>query len=106
MLKLFTVYDSKTESYIQPFYELTTAAAVRAFTSAANSKNHAFNNNGSDYTLFEIGTFDQATAKLTPLDVPISLGLAINMHYRQDDPLNNPMQSPAPTPLHRSESTG
>jgi len=77
MLKLFTVYDSKTEAFIQPFYELTTAAALRSFAEAANTEKHAFSKSGADYTLFELGTFDQTNAKFAILDAPINLGLAL-----------------------------
>lgn len=77
MLKLFSVYDSQTESFIQPFYSLTTASAIRSFTQAANDADHQFKQFGADFTLFELGEFDQSTAKFTLLPTPKSLGLAL-----------------------------
>lgn len=77
MLKMFTVYDSKAEAFIQPFYEQTTASAQRAFSNAANNETHQFAMHGGDYTLFELGIFDQESGLTTLLPSMINLGLAI-----------------------------
>lgn len=61
LLKMFSVYDSKAEAYLQPFYANTTALAVRMFTSACNNPEQDFNKYAADYTLFEIGTFETDT---------------------------------------------
>lgn len=79
MLRMFTVYDSKSEAFLKPFYELATGAAVRSFETAANKEGHDFHRHGADYTLFELGTFDPGTAKFEILETPINLGLAITM---------------------------
>lgn len=62
MIKIFTVYDEKAEAYLQPFYMKTTAEAQRAIADCANDENHNFCRHASDYTLFELGTFDESTA--------------------------------------------
>jgi len=84
VLKIFTVYDSKTEAFIQPFYAQATGAAIRSFETAANKEGHDFQQHGGDYTLFELGQFDQATGKISTLEVPINLGLAITFTTRHD----------------------
>lgn len=92
-MKLFTVHDSKAEAFIVPFYERTTGLAVRAFTQAANEPDHQFNKFPSDYTLFELGNFDELTAEIEMLATPKALGLAVNFIEHT---------TPA-TPIHRTE---
>lgn len=77
MLKIFTVYDSKAEAYLQPFYAQATGAAVRMFESAAKDPEHHFHKHAGDYTLFELGSFDEQTGKLEQLPNHINLGNAI-----------------------------
>lgn len=58
ILKIFTVYDSKAEAYLPPFFSATRGLALRSFTDAVNTAGHAFNRYAEDYTLFEVGEFD------------------------------------------------
>lgn len=76
LLKMFTVYDSKAEAYLPPFYLAASGQAVRTFADTANDPNHAFGKHPSDYTLFEIGVFDDQHASFNILDAKISLGTA------------------------------
>lgn len=76
-LKIFTVYDSKAEGFIQPFFSPTTATAIRSFESACNDQGHEFYRYGADYTLFELGEFCQDTAEFNVHPTPVSLGLAV-----------------------------
>ncbi len=75
--KIFTVYDSKAEAYTTPFFSQTTATAIRAFTQAANEVDHDFNRYAADYTLFELGLWDDQTADITTHITLINLGTAI-----------------------------
>lgn len=60
-LKIFTVYDSKTEAYMQPQFMQSTGQALRAFEDAVNDESHPFHKHAADFTLFELGTFDDQT---------------------------------------------
>lgn len=77
MLKIFTVFDSKAEAALAPFTTISTGTAVRSFEAAANEEGHDFKKYGADYTLFELGTFDEHTMKIELLPTPLNLGLAI-----------------------------
>lgn len=79
MKKVFSVYDSKAEAYLQPFFTDSTGLAIRAFETAANNEKHEFNRYAGDYTLFEIGIYDEQTAELEALTQYINLGLALEM---------------------------
>lgn len=75
-LKMFTVFDSKAAAFLQPFFAPTTAVAIRSFSQAARTQGHDFNQYAEDYTLFELGEFDQETAKIMLRDTPTSICLA------------------------------
>jgi len=75
--KIFTVFDSKTEAFLQPFFMPAKGAAIRAFTDLANDKNHNFGKYPEDFILFERGSYDDSTAKFELNKAPVSLGIAI-----------------------------
>lgn len=74
--KFFTVYDSKTEVYLQPFLMQTKGAAIRAFADTVNDQSSQFAKHPEDFTLFEIGEYDDTTANMIAYDVKQPLGLA------------------------------
>lgn len=76
-LKIFTVYDSKVEAYLQPFFMRSKGEALRAWTASIADEKTGFHTNPEDYTLFEIGDYDDKTAKISTHLTPISLGTAL-----------------------------
>lgn len=76
---IFTVFDSKTEAYLPPFYAQSKGAALRSFMDAVGDNSHEFAKHAEDYTLFYLGTFDDSTAKFTMNATPQSLGVAIEL---------------------------
>lgn len=77
MTKIFSIHDSKAEAYLAPFFEATAGTAVRRFETAINDETSPFNKYPGDYTLFEIGEWDEQTATLTNHKTDINLGSAI-----------------------------
>lgn len=85
-IKLFVVYDSKTESYGVPFFRDFTANALREWSEVASNKSEKQNQIAkfpSDFTLFEIGEFDQITGQVHLYDAKFSHGLA-SEHIKSD----------------------
>lgn len=66
LLIAYTVWDSAAEAYIQPFWATNNAVAIRSFHGACTDSGHDFNKHAQDYTLFRLGTFDQAKGNLEP----------------------------------------
>ncbi len=62
IMKIFSVYDSKAEAYLPPFFFASTGQAVRAFADNCNEENSMLCKHPEDYTLFELGTWDDANA--------------------------------------------
>lgn len=78
-LKLYSVYDSKVSAYLQPQVLRSKGEAIRSFGAACNTKDHNFYLYAEDYTLFEIGDWDEETCSVTLHLTPISLGKAIEI---------------------------
>ncbi len=76
-LLAFSIYDSKAEAYLQPFFSQTIGTALRDFEAAVNTEDHQFAKYAADYTLFHLGDFDQGNAEFNLLPSPINLGCAI-----------------------------
>jgi len=74
---IFTVYDSKAAAYLQPFFSQTKGTAIRNFSDAVNDAQHHFSRHAEDYTLFELGHFDDQDAKFHLHETPESIGVAI-----------------------------
>lgn len=77
VVKIFSIYDSKVEAFMQPFFMASKGAALRAFTELVNDKTTTISKNPEDYTLFEIGSFDDANGQVDKVITPVSLGIAI-----------------------------
>ena len=75
--KIFTVYDAKSEAYLPPFFVRSLGEATRSFSDACNDTKHDFFRHSSDFTLFELGSFDELTGILTPLPSPVARGNAV-----------------------------
>lgn len=100
ILKMFTVYDSKTEAYLPPIYHRSRGEALRAFEATTNMDDHQFNKYPADFTLFEIGEFDDSTCTIETLSAHINLGKALEFLKFQEplpfdpEPVNHLTQKP------------
>jgi len=77
MLKVFSVYDSKAEAYLQPFFCVNRAVGIRNFSAAAGDPSSGFCRHAADYTLFEIGDFNPVSGVIDCYDSFVSLGTAL-----------------------------
>lgn len=77
ILKIFGIYDSKAEAFLSPFYMKSIGEAERAIRTLVNDESHNFHKFAEDFTLFELGTFNDANAKFELLNTPHSIGLLL-----------------------------
>lgn len=77
-LQVFSIRDTKAEAYMRPFFLQTKGLALRTFIELANNQGEDMHKHAGDYHLFHIGTYDDSTGKLTPLEVKENLGCAID----------------------------
>lgn len=83
-IKMFAVHDSKAEAYLQPFSMRSKGEAIRAFQNSVNDPQTQFNKYPADFTLFEIGEYDELTGQIIPSN-KIALGNAIE--YKKTVPM-------------------
>lgn len=76
-LYVFTVYDSAAEVFMHPFYMQSRATAIRAFRDTIERPDHQFAKHPADFTLMEIGTYDDSTGLFTQLQAKENLGTAL-----------------------------
>lgn len=72
-LKIYSVYDSKVGAYLPPFFLRSEGEAIRSFTHAATSDEHTFAKHPSDYTLFDLGEYDDETGSIDTPASPIRI---------------------------------
>lgn len=86
--RMFTIHDQKAEAFLPPFILPQAGQAIRTFSDCVNSDDHQFSKHPGDYTLLEIGMFDDSTGGLDPYPVPKSLGTGVE--FVANEPLNTP----------------
>ena len=77
ILKIFSVYDAKAEAYIQPMFFHSRGQAIRAFTDTANDPSSQLCRHAGDFTLFELGDFDDSTGIVQMAEHASNLGKAL-----------------------------
>ncbi len=75
--RIFVVFDSKARAYLPPFFMPEAGQAVRVFADMCKDSSHAFGKHPEDYTLFEIGTFDDREGRLLQLKASITHGVGL-----------------------------
>lgn len=58
-MKIFSIYDAAVETYLNPFFAKTMGSAIRSFSDGVNDETTMFNKHANDYTLYQIGEFDE-----------------------------------------------
>lgn len=76
-MKVYSVRDSKAESYGTPIFLPTDGLALRAFEDQVQREGSPLYDHPEDFCLFLLGTFDEHTGRLEPLEQPKSLGQAV-----------------------------
>lgn len=75
--KIYLIYDAKAEAYFPPFFLHNEGLAIRTFSQCVNSGSHPIGKNPEDFTLFEVGDFDDNKGTFKIYDAARSLGLAL-----------------------------
>lgn len=80
-MMIYAIYDSKTEIYSQPHFLINKGTASRAWADAANDPQSPFSKHPADYTMFEIGHYNDITGNITMHQAKIPIGSALE--FRQ-----------------------
>lgn len=77
LIKIFAIRDAKALAFGQPFFSQTKGTAIRSFQETVNDPNSPFHKYPDDYSLFEIGIFDDEKGTIEALDIPQVIGNAL-----------------------------
>jgi len=61
---IYSINDNKAQAYLPPFFLHNKNIAIRHFADCVKDKNHQFAKNPEDYSLWEIGEFDDNTGEI------------------------------------------
>lgn len=78
-LKIYSIRDAKAEIYNAPFFQKTHGEAERNFTQLVNDEKSTVAKFPEDFDLYFLGTYDDNTGKVQPLDTPQHMLKAINI---------------------------
>ena len=81
LLKMFSVFDAKADAFLPPFFLHNNGLALRTFGDACNMKDHQFGKHPEDYTLFELGAFEDGSGTLKYTKRLSRLGLALSLLF-------------------------
>ncbi len=70
VLKMFTIYDRKSAIHQPPAYCHSVGHAMRVFMTVFRDPKSVFFQFPEDFQIFEVGSFDDRCAKLTPIGAP------------------------------------
>lgn len=87
ILKVFAVYDSKVQAYMAPFFMRTRGEAARSWEGVVNKPDTAFCAHPADFTLFEVGEYDDSNGRLTSLNVFVPVGTALEFKKAPEAPI-------------------
>lgn len=91
-LNIYTVYDTKAQAYLAPYFMHADGMAIREFSNAVNNERHHFSRNPEDYILFSIGVFDDNTAEIksaTPQTLGSGHHFVKNEHTNPTEEINS-----------------
>lgn len=86
--KLYVVYDEKALVYKYPQFQRSAGEAIRSFTLAVQDQNTEIGKFPEDFTLYEVGAFDDQNAQFESLPNPVNLGKGLQ-YVRTLDSSNN-----------------
>ena len=70
MLNVYSVYDSKAQTYNVPFFMKQDGQALRAFIDLVNNPQTDVAKHPEDYALFLLGSFDDEDGVIDPVQQP------------------------------------
>lgn len=81
-LKVFTIRDSKAETFGQPFFQKTHGEAERNFTQLAKDPKSTINTFPEDFDLYYLGIYDDQKGTFGALETPQHVVKAVEVRDR------------------------
>lgn len=83
-MKLYSIYDCKSETYTAPTLNPARGQAIRSFSDAINGKgvdsaSNVLSSHPEDFTLFELGEYDINTGEITVYDTKKAIANGVDL---------------------------
>lgn len=79
LLYVMAAFDKKAAAFMQPFYASRPEVGLRSFQEAANIEDHQVCKHPEDFSLFQLGTWDDNTGLFQLYPTPKHVAEAINL---------------------------
>lgn len=76
IMKVFSVYDSKSQVFSSPFFSPQIGSALRSFSDAVNDSQTPFFRHPTDFVLYQVGEWDDNLGGFTNVSPHLHLGVA------------------------------
>lgn len=83
--RLYAIHDAKIEAFNSPFTMHTVGEALRGFVEVVNDPSTQFCKHPEDFTLFELGEYEESSGTISPYATPKPIGKAIE-YKKQEQP--------------------
>lgn len=70
IINAYAIQDRKASVFNTPFFAVSHGVACRSFSDVANDPNTTIYRHAADFALYHIGTFDDASGRLLPAELP------------------------------------
>lgn len=80
----FSIFDSKAGGFLPDWNAINIPTAIRLFQDGIAAPDSAYGKHPGDYSLFEIGTFDQETGDIEKCSPKIDHGTALVLKVRAE----------------------
>ena len=90
--KIFVMRDSKAGFYGVPFFEVSRGSALRGLTEAVRDKQSTICKYPEDFSLFEIGEWDNVACKMLLNPAPVHVINAIDLVIQDIDKVGDPLR--------------
>ncbi len=90
---IFTIQDAAAGAYLPPFTLPASGMALRSFSDCVNDSKHAFGHHPADYTLFQIGTWDELTGEIVYTGNHKKLANGLEAKTQNDMPLQENLKA-------------
>jgi hypothetical protein len=77
LMSVFAIYDAGISTWMPPIFVRNKGEILRWFMDCVNDPQSKLSKYPSDYTLFEVGSWDDDKCKFDLLKTPVSIGIAI-----------------------------
>jgi hypothetical protein len=90
-LRVYSIYDEKAQAYLEPVYFNHVGEVVRMFTSVVNNPKSNISLYPEDYTLYQLGEYDNVAGVFNNLKAPLFVARATDLK-KVDNQMEMPLE--------------